>query len=88
MSYQQDQIDEIQARTRRTETMVFTMHEQMTGPKDPPIKIREGFIAEVAGYDVTLSQIRRAMAMSGCANNTYVEVRMGDIIIAEIEFRG
>lgn len=88
MSNQQEQLDEIQARTRRTETMVFKLHEQMAGPREAPVEVLDEFTVEVKGYDVTLAQIKRALGKTGNANPGYVVVQMGDEIVAEIEFRG
>lgn len=90
MSNQQEQLDEIQARTRRTETMVFKLHEQMAGPREAPVEVLDEFTVEVKGYDVTLAQIKRALAKAGyCPDGgNIVYVQCGGEMLAELEFRG
>jgi hypothetical protein len=56
-----DQIEEISARVRRTETLVHKIREKMRIPTNTPCTATSPTEVVVQGHDVTLSQIHHAM---------------------------
>lgn len=81
------QIQEINDRTRRTETNLHKMREHLglPGPSRPQIEVLGECNLSVTGYDVTLSQIKRA-AGSGLDMGDEIEIRKDGTRIAVVRF--
>lgn len=87
IAYLCDQIDELSARARRTETLLHKVREHLGVPSLNPCTAESATLVVAHGHDVTLSQIKKALeekmyALPDCP--VLVAVR-GDVI-ASIEF--
>lgn len=91
MNNQTEQLlQEIADRTRRTETNLHKMREHfgIAGATNGHVSIVGHNAVRVQGYDVTLSQIRKAiLADPGCELNDKIQVAdVNDQIIAVVTF--
>ena len=85
----EEQVDEIQSRARRMETMLHKLRESLgvaDGGQEHVEVLNKGEV-KVAGFDVTLSQIKRALQKAEMYTpDEIVSIRVGDELIAEITF--
>jgi len=84
------QINEIQDRTRRTETNMHKIREclgmEAPGAKQQ-VKVIDRHTVEVQGYDVTLSRIKRELQTASVFELfLVVDVMLADKTIAQINF--
>lgn len=86
----EEQVDEIQSRARRMETMLHKLRESLgvaDGGQEHVEVLEGGHGVVVSGFDTTMSQIKRALQRAETYTpNTDYDVWSGETCIATITF--
>lgn len=90
MTHYDDQLKEVQDRTRRIETSLYKIRDHLgvtPNDTDRVVTVLHGGDVEVRGHDVTLARIRKELiACNAFVKGTPVGVYVNDELIAEITF--